>query len=69
MKRLRTALQSKYLFKIITLITLIFSVTLTKLYPFQSIYTGDEIKFYGKVIAKKIDGDKLTILLKKKKNW
>lgn len=69
MRKLKTILQSRYLFKIIALIVVISSLIIVKFYPYHSIYSGDETVFYGKILSLKIDGDKLTIVIKKKKNY
>ena len=68
MKKLKTILQSRYLFKITALIALTASILITKLYPYRSLYNKKETNFSGKIISKKIDGDKLTLIVKKKKN-
>ena len=69
MRKLKTILQSRYLFKISAVIVVICSLIITNFYPYHSIYYGDETVFYGKIISLKFDGDKLTIVIKKKKSY
>ena len=66
MKKLKTALQSRFLFKIITSITVIIRLLMTNLYTYQSKYSKTTTKFKGKVTSYKIEGDKLTIVLSAK---
>ena len=66
MKKLKTILQSRYLFKILAIVTLVASLIIDNFYPFKSKYSQKETTFTGKVIFYKIDGDKLTITMKEK---
>ena len=68
MKKLRTILQSRYLFKVLALIVIIVDLLITSFYSFHSVYSEDKRVFEGRVISFHIDGDKLSITLKKKKN-
>ena len=66
MKKLKQALRSKYLFKILCIITLIYSVLFTFYLPINSKYSGSDTEITGKVIGYQIDGNKLKITLKGK---
>ena len=66
MRRLRYILQSRYLFKILVIIFLIYAILFTKLYKFESKYNGDETTFIGIVYDYKLDDDKITLHIKAK---
>ena len=51
------------------MIVVICSLIITNFYPYHSIYSSDETVFYGKILSLKIDGDKLTVVIKKKKSY
>ena len=66
MKRLKTALQSRYLIKVITIIIVTASILITNVYPSKSKYSGKETKITGRITSIQINGDKLTIIIKEK---
>lgn len=66
MKKLKTILQSKYLFKILCIICIIYSLLLAFYLPINSKYSKDDNVITGKVIQYQIDGNKLKITLKGK---
>ena len=66
MKKLKIILQSKYLFKIICIVSIIYSLLVTFCLPIKSKYTKEENEITGQVINYQIDGDKLKITLKGK---
>ena len=66
MKRLKIILQSRYLFKILTIIFLMLSITYTKYYSFKSKYNEDETEFIGIVKDYTITDNKIKITLKAK---
>ena len=66
MRRLKIILQSKYLFKILALILLIFSYLYTSYYPFKSKYSKKDNTFIGTVKSYKIKDNNLIINLKAK---
>ena len=66
MKRLRTALQSRYLIKVITIQIVIISIFIINIYPPKSKYNVKETKIVGKIINIQINGDKLTIIVKER---
>ena len=66
MKRLKIILQSRYLFKIFTIIFLMLSIIYTKYYPFKSKYNEDETEFIGIVKDYTITDNKIKITLKAK---
>ena len=66
MKRLKIILQSRYLFKILTIIFLMLSITYTKYYSFKSKYNEDETEFIGIVKDYTITDNKIKIILKAK---
>lgn len=62
-RKLKTILQSRYLFKILVIIFIIYALLITNLYHFKSAYKEGNIN--EKLIVDKytIDGDKLTLYL------
>ena len=66
MKKLKTILQSKLLFKIIFIISLTYALICTRLIPQKSKYTGTEKEISGIITQYKLDGNHLTINLKSK---
>ena len=66
MRRLKIILQSKYLFKILALILLLFSYLYTSYYPFKSKYSKKDNTFIGTVKSYKIKDNNLIINLKAK---
>lgn len=66
MKRLKIILQSRYLFKILTIIFLMLSITYTKYYSFKSKYNEDETEFIGIVKDYTITDNKIKITFKAK---
>lgn len=64
MKKLKTILQSKYLFKIIGLIFLIYAIFEVNFFPKTSIYSEKNTEVIGKVTKYEIDGNQCTIYLK-----
>lgn len=66
MKKLKYILQSKYLFKILTIVFLIGTLLFTNLYTHKSKYTGSETKFIGIVTKYELKENKLVIELKSK---
>lgn len=59
-------LHSRYIFKVLTILTLIISLLYTKYYPFKSIYNKSDTKFIGIVEDYIIKDNKLRITLKSK---
>ena len=66
MKRLKIILQSRYLFKMLTIIFLMLSIIYTKYYPFKSKYNESETEFIGIVKDYTITDNKIKITLKAK---
>jgi len=66
LKRLRYILQSRYIFKILVIIFLIYAILFTKLYKFESEYNGEETTFTGTVYDYKLDDDKITLYINAK---
>ena len=66
MKKLKTALQSRYFIKIIAISIFLLSILKINFCPLKSKYQKNETTFIGKVISYKIDGDKLSITIKAK---
>lgn len=64
MKRLKLLLQSKYLFKILTIIILLGATLYTNLYHYKSKYQGNETSFTGIVTKISSDEDTLKIEIK-----
>lgn len=66
MKRLKIILQSKYLFKILCIISIAYSITVALYLPKISKYSKEEKQVIGKIINYQIDGNKLKLTLKGK---
>ena len=66
MRKLKIILQSKYTFKILALILLLFSYLYTSYYPFKSKYNEKDSIFIGTVKSYKIKDNNLIINLKAK---
>jgi len=66
LKKLKNILKSKYLFKILALIILLFSVVYTNYYPLKSKYDKKDNTFEGIVYNYKIYENKITIYIKAK---
>ena len=66
MKRLRCILKSKYLFKLLALISLIGALLFTRYYKFESCYEEDDDTFVGIVTDYKVSDGKISIKLKAK---
>lgn len=66
MKKLKTILQSRYLFKILAIIFILISLGINYFTLPSSKYSKEEKKITGKVILLEIDGNKSTIHLKGK---
>ena len=64
MKRLKIILQSKTIYIVIFLISLIYSLALTKIVHHKSIYSNNEQNFLCYVIDYRIDGNQLKVSLK-----
>ena len=60
-RKLRTILQSRYIFKILALVFLIYAFLITNLYRFESKYDINTKSVRGIVTEYNIDGNKLTI--------
>ena len=66
MKRLKTILQSRYIFKILTLLILIITIIYTKYYPFKSVFNTNDTEFIGIVEDYIIKDNQIKISLKSK---
>lgn len=66
LKRLRCILKSKYLFKLLALISLIGAILFTRYYRFESCYEKDDDTFVGIVTDYKVNNGKISIKLKAK---
>lgn len=66
MKKLKTILQSRYLFKILSFFFVIYSLLMISFFPFRSRYCQTDHQMIGIVTKYKIDGDLVTIYLKEK---
>lgn len=66
MKRLKTILQSRYIFKILTIISLIIVLIYTKYYPFKSVFNTNDTEFIGIVEDYIIKDNQIKISLKSK---
>lgn len=66
MKRLKTILQSRYIFKILTIISLIIVLIYTKYYPFKSVFNNNDTEFIGIVEDYIIKDNQIKISLKSK---
>ena len=66
MKRLKTILQSRYIFKILTILSLIIVLIYTKYYPFKSVFNNNDTEFIGIVEDYIIKDNQIRISLKSK---
>lgn len=66
MKRLKTILQSRYIFKILTILILIITIIYTKYYPFKSVFNTKDTEFIGIVEDYIIKDNQIKISLKSK---
>ena len=66
MKKLKTVLQSNYLFKILSFISIVYSALFCFLIPTNSKYSERDKEITGQVIQYQIDGNKAKITLKGK---
>ena len=66
MRRLKTILQSRYLFKILCVICIIYSLLIAFYLPSNSKYNQNDTEVIGKIIQYEIDGNKLKLTLKGK---
>ncbi len=66
MKRLKTILQSRYIFKILTILILIITIIYTKYYPFKSVFNNNDTEFIGTVEDYIIKDNQIKISLKSK---
>ena len=64
MKKLKTILQSRYLFKILGVISIIYSIYYSFCLPINSKYSCDTKEIIGQVIDYQIDGSKLKLTIK-----
>lgn len=66
MKRLKTILQSRYIFKILNILILIITIIYTKYYPFKSVFNTNDTEFIGIVEDYIIKDNQIKISLKSK---
>lgn len=66
MKRLKTILQSRYIFKILTILSLIITIIYTKYYPFKSVFNNNDTELIGIVEDYIIKDNQIKISLKSK---
>lgn len=66
MKKLKMILQSRYIFKILTILTLIITIIYTKYYPFKSVFNNNDTEFIGIVEDYIIKDNQIKISLKSK---
>lgn len=66
MKRLKIILQSRYIFKILTILILIITIIYTKYYPFKSVFNNNDTEFIGIVEDYIIKDNQIKISLKSK---
>ena len=66
MKRLKMILQSRYLFKILTILSLIITILYTKCYHFKSVFDLNDTEFTGIVEDYVVKDNKIKISLKSK---
>lgn len=66
MKKLKMILQSRYLFKILTILSLIITILYTKYYPFKSVFNTNDTEFIGIVEDYIIKDNQIKISLKSK---
>lgn len=67
-RKLKKILQSRYLFKLLAIIFLIYSVVLDIYYPFESCYTTESSSLRGIITKYEIDGNKLTLNMRAKED-
>ena len=66
MKKLKMILQSRYIFKILTILSLIITIIYTKYYPFKSVFNNNDTEFIGIVEDYIIKDNQIRISLKSK---
>ena len=66
MKKLKMILQSRYIFKILTILSLIITIIYTKYYPFKSVFNNNDTEFIGIVEEYIIKDNQIKISLKSK---
>ena len=66
MKKLKMILQSRYIFKILTILILIITIIYTKYYPFKSVFNTNDTEFIGIVEDYIIKENQIKISLKSK---
>lgn len=66
MKKLKMILQSRYIFKILTILPLIITIIYTKYYPFKSVFNNNDTEFIGIVEDYIIKDNQIKISLKSK---
>ena len=66
MKKLKMILQSRYIFKILTILILIITIIYTKYYPFKSVFNTKDTEFIGIVEDYIIKDNQIKISLKSK---
>ena len=66
MKKLKMILQSRYIFKILTILILIITIIYTKYYPFKSVFNTNDTEFIGIVEDYIIKDNQIKISLKSK---
>ena len=66
MRRLKTVLRSKFLFKLLCLLAVTYSLITAFYLPIKSKYLGNEKEFIGQVLNYEIDGNKLKLTIKGK---
>ena len=66
MKKLKMILQSRYIFKILTILSLIITIIYTKYYPFKSVFNNNDTEFIGIVEDYIIKDNQIKISLKSK---
>lgn len=66
MKKLKMILQSRYIFKILTILSLIITIIYTKYYPFKSVFNTNDTEFIGIVEDYIIKDNQIKISLKSK---
>ena len=66
LKRLKIILQSKYIFKVLVIITLFVDLLVTNLYTFKSKYKLEDTEFIGIVTKYELQENKLVLQIKAK---
>ena len=66
MKKLKIILQSKYIFKVLVIITLFVDLLVTNLYTFKSKYKLEDTEFIGIVTKYELQENKLVLQIKAK---